>query len=126
MPRRAAGIAECDAAHRPAIRSDSPIELAHADAVDAHFDRKRHACRRWNVVGGGLRFERQARRAESAHHDAARKERERIPGERDVVGRRMRVAPAPLDAADSHRVEQRTRGALDLERAAALARRPRG
>ena len=103
----------------PPIRADSPIELGDADALDPHFDRQREARRRRNVVGRRLRLERQALRAQSAHDDAAGKERERIPRERDVVRRRVRVAAAPLDAPDAHRVEQRTRGAVDLERAAA-------
>ena len=48
---------------------------AHANAFDLHLDRQRHARRRRHVVGRRLRLEREALRAESAHHDAAGKER---------------------------------------------------
>ena len=68
---------------------------------------------------GRVRFEREALRAQSAHDDAAGQERGRIPRERDIVRARVGVGSAPRDAPDAHGVEQRARGAVDLERAAA-------
>ena len=68
---------------------------------------------------GRVRFEREALRAEPAHDDAAGQERGRIPRERDIVRAHVGVGSVPCDAPDAHGVEQRARGIVDLERAAA-------
>ena len=119
MLRRAAGVAELDAADRAAILADAPIELRDADPLYPDLDRQCHARRHGHIACRRVRLERDELRTESAHDDAAGQERRRIPGERDVVRARVRVRAPPGDAPDAHGVEQRARGAVDLERAAA-------
>jgi hypothetical protein len=119
MPIGATRVAERKPANRAAVRADPPVDVGNAKPLDPHFDRQGECGRHRDVFGRCLRLDREAFRAQSPNDDAAREERERIPGERDLVRRRVRVAAVPLDALQVHRVEQRSRRAFDRKRAAA-------
>ena len=112
-------VTELEAADRPAVRADAPIDLADAETLDPDVDRQCEARRRRDVARRRLRFEREEPRAQSAHDDAAGEERGRCPGECHVVRTGIRIVASPCDAPDANGVGERAGGAVDLECAAA-------
>ena len=120
MPRRAAGVAEREAADRAAARADAPVELPDAEVLDPDLDRQREA--------RAAAERRPSPRSVSSVRRCAPSPRTTMPRDRSAIGFQVSatssalalgVGSAPRDAPDAHGVEQRAGGAVDLERAAA-------
>ena len=129
MRPRIGGVAKLEAFDRSGVGADAPRERADRDALDRDLDRQFEARRRSDGAAGGFELDVERPRAEPLDHDAAREERPRPPGQRDVGRDDAGLGPSPRDSRRAHRIVQRAARALDLQRAAAprdeLAREPR-